>query len=267
MLHRCAGYLQVVPSLIVAAILLLAGLPAGIVPAAAETRFPVRQVTDQGSLVSDRGDIVLPAGLGLPPPDSPWRDAALDELRDLAGEGVVLGTSSGTSPVDRYGRTLAPVTTPAGDDIAGLVIAGGLGWVLPDGVADPDMLYRLERDARRRRLGIWSDGTVPILHASRARSAVGRPAIIWGEVRRATDTREGVFLDFGDDWRRDFSVLIPKNRLRTFREAAMNPDELVGRSVEVRGYAQSRSGVLIVILHPEALRPALTAEDPSERAE
>ena len=213
-------------------------------------------MTGWGGIVVEDGRVLRPAGLGLPRPNGKWGKRAVARLTELAmSDSLSVARSrpeDAPSRPDRHGRTAVPLRLADGRNLAAALIGEGLGWVAAEAGAEP--LFASENLARERRRGIWSDGTVPILPAPAAARAVGRFALIYGEVLRATDTRNGVYLDFGADWRRDFSILVPRGRLRAFRAAGKDPQTLVGAKVEVRGYPVRHSGVLVTVLHPQALR-------------
>ena len=140
------------------------------------------------------------AGLHLPPVESRWRAAALRRLTELAVGRVSLTQNEplttgrgGAAAKDRYGRDAMPVVSATGIDIAGALIAEGLGWFSPSSVADARTLRDLERDARRQRRGLWSDGTVPVLHAANADAAVGRLAVVWGRCAGSSTPAKGSF--------------------------------------------------------------------------
>jgi endonuclease YncB( thermonuclease family) len=57
---------------------------------------------------------------------------------------------------DRYGRTLARVTC-AGVDASSEQVRRGMAWVFVKYAPAGSPLYRLESDAKMRRLGLWAD--------------------------------------------------------------------------------------------------------------
>lgn len=112
----------------------------------------------------------------------------------------------------------------------------------------------LSREARSRaaRRGLWA-GRWRVLTAREAEHARGFQ-IVEGRVRSAKALRRGVFLDFGDDWRRDLSVEVPEAALDRLAAAGLDPEMLEGRLVRVRGRLQpTRNGPLITLDHPEAV--------------
>ena len=77
--------------------------------------------------------------------------------------------------------------------------------------------------------------------------------IVEGEVVDAAVVRGRAYLNFGADWREDFTVTVaPKDR-RAFENAGLDLESLAGRIVRVRGWLDSYNGPQIVLTHPEQL--------------
>jgi hypothetical protein len=54
-----------------------------------------------------------------------------------------------------------------------------------------------------------------------------------------------IFLDFGRNFRRDFTVMVPQEVADTMAAAGTVPDALVGRRVRVRGVIEESGGPAI----------------------
>jgi hypothetical protein len=118
-------------------------------------------------------------------------------------------------------------------------------------------MLKLEAAARREARGLWRE---PYYAVRRAAAMLPREGfhLVEGRVVRVERRRDGIFLDFGADWQRDFSVRMPATGLRPFRDAGLDPPGLEGALVRVRGWLRWSHGPLIEIDHPEAvelLRP------------
>ena len=59
------------------------------------------------------------------------------------------------------------------------------------------------------------------------------------------------FLNFGEDWRSDFTVSIAAKPRRQLAEAGLDPGAMQGKMLRVRGWIKSRNGPLIEIVQPE----------------
>lgn len=83
--------------------------------------------------------------------------------------------------------------------------------------------------------------------------STGRFRIVRGRVLRVVPTESYVYLNFGADWRADFTVRVR----RTERDGALpgaDLDALAGRLVEVRGVVLEAGGPLIELSHPEQMQ-------------
>lgn len=81
----------------------------------------------------------------------PWGTESRDHLRRLVGREVRLRIRD----TDRYGRKVAEVLSPEGENLNRRMVRDGQAAVYRQYCPDPAYV-RLERDARTERLGIWS---------------------------------------------------------------------------------------------------------------
>jgi hypothetical protein len=61
------------------------------------------------------------------------------------------------------------------------------------------------------------------------------------------------YLNFGPDYKTDFTVTIAPTEMRLFRRAKIDPRELTGRTVRVRGWLGSYNGPEMELLTPSVL--------------
>ena len=222
----------------------------------------VARVVDGDTLILDDGDAVRLIGIQAPrrplgyPGTRPWR---LASRAKAALEALVLGRRVrlfyGGRRVDRYGRRLAQLVRDDGLWVQGAMLARGLARVysFADNRAGvPDMLA-IERTARARNLGLWADPYYRIRTVAEAARSVGGFQIVEGTVRVATEVRGRLYLNFGDDWRTDFTILIDKRARRAFTWPWRSPGELDGRRIRVRGWVKRWNGPMIEVDHPEQI--------------
>jgi len=237
---------------------------AGLSPAADGV---VRAVGDDGVLVLEDARRVRLAALRLPhatdlPPDASadertrvaaWAGAARDRLRAVCvGRPVRLWTPRVAR--DRYGRVVAQVVlSPGVGWLQADLIGRGLARVatMPGAAAGADRLLRLEARARIARRGLWDDP----LYAPRAPTEtwpwIGTFQIVRGTVRDAARVRGRVYLNFGPDWRRDFTVMV--ERPRDAGLAVADLLDLKHQFIQVRGWLFPTNGPMIALDHSEAL--------------
>lgn len=179
-------------------------------------------------------------------------EPALAAVQDLVqGRAVELGY--GGRRVDRYGRRLAHVFALVGAEkiwVQARLIEGGHArvYALPGSDECLTELLAKEQLARQSDLGLWSLPDNRVQSADKVRELMqraGQFAIVEGRVRHVAVRALRTYLNFGDDWRRDFTVSIATKLTRGNERASAFLRSLEGRSVRVRGWVQRRNGPLI----------------------
>jgi micrococcal nuclease len=155
---------------------------------------------------------------------------------------------------DRWGRLLARMYV--GDTwIQREMLQRGLArvYTFPDNRVDADALYAAERTARAAGRGIWALDWYRIIDAADTDRHIGTFQLVEGTVRNTAIVRGQAYLNFGADWRSDFTVSIAPKHMKLFRAA--NPDilDLKDRRLRVRGWLVSRNGAMIAVTHPEQI--------------
>lgn len=157
---------------------------------------------------------------------------------------------------DRHGRLLGHLyDTDGGHWIEARLVAAGHLRVLA-GAARPDCVRRLlaeEADARRDRRGLWGTAAFAVLPAATEATAsrVGRRVVVEGRVRSVGRSTGRVWLNFGDDFRRDFALVMRDKDLDRFRAAGFDPTAARGWIVRVRGVVFQADGPRIAVEAPE----------------
>lgn len=169
---------------------------------------------------------------------------------------------------DRHGRALAHVFLhdTEGDVVwaQARLVDAGLAHVASTlrNRRKAEALLRIEAGARRANRGQWADPWRALVTAENAGDRAHRFGVIEGVVRQTADVRGTVYLNFGEDYRTDFTIQLDSKALRLFRSEGRTPLQLQGRSVRVRGWVDLYNGPFISVTHPEQLEvlsPSLTA--------
>ena len=88
---------------------------------------------------------------------------------------------------------------------------------------------------------------------TRTHSHLNSFQLVEGRVLDAARVRTRAHLNFGPDWRTDFTVTLDARARRLFRDAGFDPLALEGRRVRVRGWLREFNGLLIDSTHPEQI--------------
>lgn len=224
--------------------------------------FRVDRVIDGDTLVLDDGRQVRLTGIQAPKlslgrpnvSDWPLGPEAKTVLEDmLLGQTVTL--KSPGEPLDRHERLLAHVVTRDGHWAQGDMVEKGFARVYT--FADnphlaPELLER-ERAARAERRGIWAKAFYIVRTPVTLDDATGTFQIVEGTVVSAQRIKNTVYLNFGNDWRTDFTVSFDAKMLDDFRALGLDPLTWKDKRVRVRGWIQDKNGPLITLTHPQAL--------------
>lgn len=169
---------------------------------------------------------------------------------------------------DRLGRLRGRVQGRDGGDLGEALVRAGWLFVLPEPDADPGRLAALlaaEAAARAARAGLWDGGPWgPPPYRLEAAEPFDGPAdrfvLVEGEVRRVGRAGQRRFLEFGADWRRDFTAGLDAAARRRFERADVDLETLEGARVRVRGWLRWWNGPYLDLDDPRFLerldRPA-----------
>ncbi len=235
-------------------------MPAGL---ALDGEATVVEVIDGDTVLLDDGEEVRLVGiqapklaLGRPDFDAwPLAPEAREALADLV-LGRRVGLAYGGRRRDRHDRLLAHlVRIDDGRWVQGALLDAGLARVYSfrdNRAAVADMLAH-ERRARARRRGIWAEPYYRVRAAGEAGAGLHSFQLIEGRVRAAAVVRGRGYLNFGEDWREDFTITIAPRDRRRFEAAGAIVEDYEGRLVRVRGWIKSFNGPMIEATHPEQI--------------
>ena len=238
----------------------------------------VARIVDAETLVLDDGSVVRLIGALAPrardagaaagawPPEAD-AERALSDL--VLGKKVKLAFGGRRS--DRYGRALAQVFLEDGGDewVQGALLAGGhaRAYGLPDSFACSRELLAHEAEARRRRIGLWSNGVYRPMPADRPGTLMqlrGRYERVIGRIASVGRTKSTTYLNFGADWKTDFTARIGKAVLAANPEFARLIDDLAAKTIVIRGWIERRNGPMIDIADPSQLEVINGDGDPAD---
>ena len=205
-----------------------------------------------GGRVLRLAGVLAPRASGARGRERDAASASRDALDRLArGKALVLWL--GDVAEDRHGRILAHARSADGVWLADEMLRLGHARVFtqPGAAERAAEMLKLEAEARAARRGLWALAA----YAVRADTEAGRFTdsfqIVEGRVRKAAPARAFYYLNFGRDYRRDFTIGLDRAALRAFRRAGRDPKALEGKRIRVRGWVLWRGGPYIGATHPE----------------
>ncbi len=158
-------------------------------------------------------------------------------------------------PQDRHGRVLAHVVADDGAWLQGEMLKAGLArvYTFSDNRDLADELLALERQARAERRGIWALPYYAPRTPENVAGDIGTFQIVEGWVQDAARVKKRIYLNFGADWRKDFTIAVEARHDQAFLDAGIDLLRLRDQRVRVRGWVKSKNGPMIEVDHPERL--------------
>jgi endonuclease YncB( thermonuclease family) len=214
--------------------------------------------------LADGREVVLPHVM---PPGAdrfrPLEQRRFDRRATMGLADMVLGRTVriDLAPIarDRRGRLRARLILMEGDaqppdpaDIAVRLVTAGMVRVMPEPGADPAriaVLLAAERTARAGSRGLWRR-YFRVHGAEPYDGEVDRFQIIEGTVQRVGRASGRYFLEFGQDWRTDFTGGLTARAARSFTKAGLPPESLAGQRVRLRGWVRPWNGPFMDLTEP-----------------
>lgn len=186
-------------------------------------------------------------------PEEALAAAARDEILRLAAGGVAIGMPQ-PAAADRYGRLHASVWLVDGRSAAAAQVAAGFARVrlFPGEKACLANLLAAESEARAARRGLWALPAYAVRRADDPSlpARTGLYDLVEGRIASIGHGKLMVFLDFGRDYRRDFTIMVPLAMVDTL---PLPVDALKGRRVRVRGVIEASGGPAIRLGGPHEI--------------
>lgn len=238
-------------------------LPSCLPPAESHSTI-VSRMDNRGILTLRDGRLVTAEALLLP---SGQRENAPKSFRSDAL--TALRTFIGRHPVrlylreprfDRYRRLRAQIfVDPEPGKPVWLqqeMVRRGLARVaiLPDRPECAKELYAAEGAARQMRAGLWSSEAYAVrTPGSLGWHDLGTFQIVQGGVVNATVRGSRAYINFGQNWRRDFTVTIAPSDMKTFRAGGVDPQSYAGKTLRVHGWIDRFNGFEIETASPQQI--------------
>jgi micrococcal nuclease len=234
---------------------------------AGPARSVVRVIDSETVLLDDQQEVRLIGALAPRSPDfspsaEPWppEEAAIAALKALVQGRSVSIAASGRAR-DRYGRQLAHLFVEDGSErvwVQGEMLVAGhaRAYGLPGSYACMRELMAHERVARDATAGLWGSAAYAVRSARATRNLLrwrNSYEIVAGTVAKVAATKARTYVNFGSDWRRDFTAGIEARVLRANPQLEQMLAGLEGKRVEVRGWIQYRNGPYIDIEDPSQI--------------
>jgi micrococcal nuclease len=157
---------------------------------------------------------------------------------------------------DHYGRTLAYVYVGEVMVNRELVRSGvALAVPYPPNLKHEKELFEAMDEARRAGRGLWAEPDRWMVSVDDAARYIGESKTVVGRVASTGEIGAGIFLNFGPDYRTDFTAFIPRDDLGYFSQAGIaDPaDRYRGKTLEITGSIYKKNGPSITLRHPDQI--------------
>jgi endonuclease YncB( thermonuclease family) len=218
----------------------------------------VAAAVDGDTLQLADGRLLRLASVMAPKGAEPLAAAAHAALTQFVG--LSLRLEFGPRRKDRHGRLLAQawfVIPDVGEQrwLQQILVEQGLARVASteDTRARVPELLRIEVQARDAGRGLWADPAYRVRTPADAGDALDSFQIVEGRVLAAARARNGGYLNFGADYKTDFTLSFSREALQRLQESGIDFKSLQGVRLRARGWLRSFNGPLIDITHPEQI--------------
>lgn len=204
--------------------------------ALATTEWQIKAIDAQANLVMENGDIVVLYGIFMS--DSMSASGYLQQ--QWVGKTVQVETVKPER--DRYNRIEGWVSSDAGELAQVSLLRQGLAQIDVTRSLPPDKAAMMAAAEQ-----------VKIFPVTTGMADLPAYATLEGEVVAVAKQSERVLLNFGADWRSDFTVVIPRKMWRRLEKVGVDVAGLTGRKIRVRGWVYHYNGAAIDITTPQQI--------------
>jgi len=211
----------------------------------ARQRYRVVKVPDGDTVYLKNGDKIRLLGINTPEvahrnrPGEPGGEEAGEALRErILGQRVRLERD--VEKKDHYGRKLAHLYDDDGENLNLWLVEQGLAFVFlhPPNLKHADTYLAAEDEARAARRGLWALSRYQVQAMSAAKGYRNSFRRLRGTLARVRHKRKYSYLEFSDG----LTASIPNQYLASFKDAGLDPDELVGQTLVLRGWIRRYRG-------------------------
>jgi hypothetical protein len=218
-------------------------------------RDKVLRVIDGDTLEISGGTRVRLLGIDAPEKGEFLSEKATERLRELTLSGEI--TLEMCADRDLYGRFLATIRVERAN-INSILLKEGLALPMlipPCGIpVVVDVLKSAGQGALAGK-GIYSLSGYEIISPVEAGNHINEQAIVRGTILEIHKGSKVWHLNFGSDWRTDFSVVIFRDGQKRFSDLRIDPADLVGSEVLVIGKVKRYNGPEITVRGPDQIIP------------
>jgi len=213
-------------------------------------------VTGHGVLeLVDGGELCL-AGIAVP---TKAQQAGNERAWLLGWHDIIDRGGFGYEPkpytdADRYGCPKVFAQAADGTHLQHALLAAGWATVdplsMPDALPVIDAMLAVEARARDAGLGIWKEPDARPKPTDDLSAWIGTRQLVEGRVYRVGGNKRYVYLNFGADWRTDFTARLDRKMIK---RADIDEAIFDGKKLRLRGVLTESRGPLMTISHQKQI--------------
>ena len=160
-----------------------------------------------------------------------------------------------TATRDRYNRLLAQVRDDKGIWLQEAFLRRGFARVKTSNAEQGTLntLLEFETTAREQGKGLWALRAFGLLSPDMLKGKMDRFQIIEGKILKTAKVRNTIYLNFGENWRDDFTIKLAPDMRKAFPGKGKDLLDLMGKQVRVRGWLFWENGPMIALYNPGQL--------------
>ena len=151
---------------------------------------------------------------------------------------------------DRYGRLLGYCFIEDTFVNAKLIEEGyAVLYTFPPNVKYTDLFVESQKKAQKKKKGLW--GSFAIIDHTQANQYINQVRNVKGRVVSTYKSKKCVYLNFGQNYKNDFTVVIFNNTLGFFNKKGIDPVSFYnGKKIRVMGRIREYNGPEIIVNSP-----------------
>ena len=180
----------------------------------------------------------------------PFAEEAKEFNRKLV-EGKTVRIEFDVEKIDKYGRLLGYVFVKEKFVNAKLLEEGyAVLFTNPPNLRYVELFKKLQKEAQDNKRGLW--GAYEVIDSNMAYLYINQIRTVKGKVLNSYKTDKCIFLNFGKDYKKDFTIVIFKDNFKYFYERNIDPKNFYkGKTVQITGKIIDYNGAEIVARTPE----------------
>lgn len=172
----------------------------------------------------------------------------LEQIKKLT-QGYLFTAQDIADKPDRHGRLPARLIRSDGMDLEKEIIRQGLGIVMTyQDDEQTALLLQAEQNARAQNAGGWEMDIYKIDTPESVKPYALR--LVSGSIVSAAKVNGTIYLNFGEDYKTDFTIMIPRPVASLYKKQDIDPLTWQNKTVRVRGWAGKWNGAFIKLSSP-----------------